>query len=41
MTGRLEDSDDLPNPDVLPQDIVDEMQTALDQFSAVVEGGRG
>ena len=34
----LEDSDDLPDPDVLAQEIVDDMQTALDQFSAVVEG---
>ena len=37
----LEDSDDLPDPDVLAQEIVDGMQTALDQFSAVVEGLRG
>jgi type I restriction enzyme M protein len=37
----LEDSDDLPDPDVLAQEIVDDMQTALDQFSAVVEGLRG
>ena len=28
------------NPDVLAQEIVDDMQTALDQFSAVVEGLR-
>ena len=34
----LEDSDDLPDPDVLAQEIADDMQTALDQFSAVVEG---
>jgi type I restriction enzyme M protein len=34
----LEDSDDLPTPNVLAQEIVDDMQTALDQFSAVVEG---
>ena len=34
----LEDSDDLPDPDVLAQEIVDDMQTALEQFSAVVEG---
>ncbi len=37
----LEDSNDLPDPDVLAQEIVDDMQTALDQFSAVVEGLRG
>jgi type I restriction enzyme M protein len=30
----LEDSDDMPDPDVLAQD----MQTALDQFSAVLGG---
>jgi type I restriction enzyme M protein len=34
----LEDSDDLPEPDVLAQEIMDDLQTALDQFSAVVEG---
>jgi type I restriction enzyme M protein len=34
----LEDSNDLPDPEVLAQEIVDDMQTALDQFSAVVEG---
>jgi type I restriction enzyme M protein len=37
----LEDSDDLPDPDVLAQEIVDDMQTALEQFSAVVEGLKG
>ncbi len=36
----LEDSDDLPDPDVLAQEIVDDMQTALEQFSAVLEGLR-
>jgi type I restriction enzyme M protein len=34
----LEDSEDLPDPDVLAQEIVDDLQTALEQFSAVVEG---
>ena len=34
----LEDSDDLPDPDVLAQEIADDMQTALDQFSSIVEG---
>ena len=34
------DSDDLPDPDVLAQEIVDNLETALDQFSAVVEGLR-
>ena len=28
----LEDSDDLPDPDVLAQEIADDMQTALEQF---------
>ncbi len=37
----LEDSDDLPDPDVLAQEIVDDMQTALEQFSAVMEGLKG
>ncbi len=36
--ASLEDSDDLPDPDVLAQEIVDDMQTALEQFSAVMEG---
>ena len=36
----LEDSDDLPDPDVLAHEIVDDMQTALEQFSAVMEGLR-
>lgn len=31
----LEDSDDLPAPDVLAQEIVDDLQTALDQFAAI------
>jgi type I restriction-modification system DNA methylase subunit len=34
----LEDSEDLPDPNVLAQEIVDDLQTALEQFSAVVEG---
>src|SRR5271157_2853630 len=34
----LEDSNDLPDPDVLAQEIVDDIQTALEQFSAVMEG---
>jgi hypothetical protein len=32
----LEDSQDLPDPDMLPQEIVDHLQTALEQFSPVV-----
>lgn len=31
----LEDSDDLPEPDVLAQEIADDLQTALDQFAAI------
>jgi len=31
----LEDSDDLPDPDVLAQEIADDLRTALDQFTAI------
>lgn len=31
----LEDSDDLPEPDVLAQEIADDLQTALDQFTSI------
>ena len=31
----LEDSEDLPDPDVLAQEIADDLQTALDQFTAI------
>jgi type I restriction enzyme M protein len=31
----LEDSDDLPAPDVLAQEIVDDLETALEQFAAI------
>ena len=31
----LEDGDDLPEPDVLAREIVDDLQTALEQFAAV------
>ena len=37
----LEDSEDLPDPDVLTQEIVADLQTALEQFSAVAEGVKG
>ena len=37
----LEDSDDLPDPDILAQEIADDLQTALDQFTAVAGGLRG
>jgi type I restriction enzyme M protein len=33
----LEDSEDLPDPDVLAQEIADDLQTALDQFAAIAE----
>ena len=32
---NLEDSEDLPEPDVLAQEIADDLQTALDQFMAI------
>ena len=31
----LEDSDNLPEPDILAQEITDDLQTALEQFSAI------
>ncbi|MBI1249023.1 type I restriction endonuclease subunit M [bacterium] len=31
----LEDSEDLPEPDVLAQEIADELQTALEQSAAI------
>jgi type I restriction enzyme M protein len=37
----LEDSDDLPDPDVIADDIADDLQTALDQFRSIGEGLRG
>ena len=37
----LEESDDLPDPDVLAQEIADDMQTALEQFSAIAEKLKG
>jgi hypothetical protein len=33
----LEDSDDLPPPDVLAQEIADDLQAALEQFTAIAE----
>ena len=32
----LEDSENLPDPDVLAQEIAEDLQTALEQFSAIV-----
>ncbi|MEX0704714.1 MAG: class I SAM-dependent DNA methyltransferase [Planctomycetales bacterium] len=37
----LEDSEDLPEPDVLAQEIADDLQTALEQFSAIAGELRG
>ena len=37
----LEDSDDLPDPDVLAQEITDDLQTALEQFTAIAEKVKG
>ena len=34
----LEDAEDLPEPDILAQEIADDLQTALDQFTAIAEG---
>ena len=36
----LEESDDLSEPDVLAQEIADDLQTALDQFAAIAAGLR-
>ena len=33
----LEDSENLPEPDVLAQEIVEDLQTALEQFAAIAE----
>ncbi|MEX2214987.1 MAG: class I SAM-dependent DNA methyltransferase [Phycisphaeraceae bacterium] len=37
----LEDSDDLPEPDVLAQEIADDLQTALDQFTSIADELKG
>ncbi len=33
----LEDSDTLPDPDVLAREIVEELKAALEQFSGIVD----
>ena len=33
----LEDSDDLPLPGVLAQEIADDLETALEQFNAIAD----
>ena len=35
--SSLEDSDDLPTPNILAQEIADDLQTALEQFTAITE----
>jgi type I restriction enzyme M protein len=37
----LEESDGLPEPDVLAKEIADDVQTALEQFSAIAEKLKG
>lgn len=37
----LEDGDDLPDPDLIAEEIADDLQTALDQFRSIAEGLRG
>ena len=37
----LEDSDDLPEPDVLAQEIADDLQTAWEQFTSIAEKVKG
>jgi type I restriction enzyme M protein len=34
----LEDSEDLPDPDLIAEEIADDLQTALDQFRSIAEG---
>jgi type I restriction enzyme M protein len=34
----LEDSENLPEPDALAQEIADDLQTALDQFASIANG---
>ena len=38
---RLEDSDDLSEPDVLAQEIADDLQTAWEQFASIAEKVKG
>jgi type I restriction enzyme M protein len=41
LRGGREEPDDLPEPDVLAQEIADDLQTALEQFQAIAEKLRG
>lgn len=36
----LEDSDNLPDPDVLANDIAENLEAALEQFNSIVEKSR-
>jgi len=36
-TESLEDSENLPDPDVLARDIAENMETALEQFSSICQ----
>ena len=35
--SSLEDFDDLPTPNILAQEIADDLQSALEQFTAITE----
>jgi type I restriction enzyme M protein len=37
----VEDSDSLPDPDILAQEIVDDLQDALDQFASIMQKIKG
>jgi type I restriction enzyme M protein len=37
----VEDSDSLPDPDILAQEIVDDLQGALDQFASIMQKVKG
>jgi type I restriction enzyme M protein len=37
----LEDAEELPRPDVLAQEIADDLEAALEQFSAIAEKLKG
>jgi type I restriction enzyme M protein len=39
--SSLEDSDDLPEPNILAQEIADDLQTALELFTAIAEKVKG
>ena len=37
----LEDSENLPDPEVLAREIADDLQTALEQFSSIADSLKG